>query len=48
MNQVKFQLDRDVNEGSHRGSTTMLGQLLFTLRGLLLLLEQLLINFLLT
>ena len=48
MNQVKFQLDRDVNEGSHRGSRTMLGQLLFTLRGLLLLLEQLLINFLLT
>ena len=48
MNQIKFQLDRDVNEGSHRGSRTMLGQLLFTLRGILLLLEQLLINFLLT
>ena len=45
MNQVKFQLDRDANEESHRGSGTMVEQLLFILRGLLLLLEQLLINF---
>lgn len=46
--QVKFQLDRDAYEGSPRGSGTMLEQLLFILRGLLLLLEQVLINFSIT
>ena len=34
---LKFQLDRDTNDGSHSGSRTVLEHLLFTLHGLLLL-----------